>query len=87
MPAAKQDVGGPSMPANPVPRPPTKPCMQPVPDSTDIITTNLYRFSGYKLVMDITGNILFSRVPATETEPIEWAARSLRFVNLDLRSP
>jgi hypothetical protein len=75
------------MPVSPIPQPPSRiqgPCS---PDETDIITTNLYRFSGYKFVRDITGNILFSRVPATETEPTEWAARALRFGNLDLRAP
>lgn len=75
------------MPANPVSGPPLQPIPQPVLDETDIVTTNLYRFSGYKFVRDMTGNILYNSVPAYKTEPIEWAARAVSSTTIVLLNP
>ena len=44
-----------------------------------------YRFSGYHLVHDVYGNVLFDR--RHSSQPAFWSFRGLRQANTDMRMP
>lgn len=51
----------------------------------EILTTRPYRFSGYHIVRDTDGNILFSR--RHSSQPAYWSFRAIAIHRMDAKAP